>query len=217
MRMSTADAAERLGMSRRGASYAIRDAGFVEEVGNASFVDHLAVLMVERSRGEGRRWAAETALAAFDLLDRGTTDRLRHDSRSRLRSQLKTQDAAAIAHRAEGVLGRIRRVSAPRGTARIDAQAAVAAMSGLDEAGTLDLGIHGGLDGTRYLRTPGGESRQDLVRTGLVDDAGGDIVLLAGAIGPQSASRVLLECYLLGDTRMMRAAADALTSRARTL
>jgi len=217
MLISTAQAAERLGVTRRAARNAIREAGFVEEVGNASFVDSLAVLMAQRASADGRRWSTETALAAFELLDAGRTERLRTDARSRLRAQLRAMDAAAVAHRARGVLGKVRRVSAPRGTRRLEEVAQAAATSALGVKALLQLGVHGGEDRTRYFRLAGGRSREELVRAGVVDDAGGDIVLLAGAIGGPSHARALVETYLLGDTRVMRAAATAITQRAGAL
>lgn len=217
MQVSTAQAAERLGVSRRAASYAVREAGVVEEIGNALFVDELAVQMAERARALGRRWSEGTALAAFELLDVGDTRRLRADARSRLRSQLRGMDAAAIAHRARGVLGRVRRVSAPKGTSRLESVATDAAMSALGGDGLLALGLYGGDEGGRFMRMVGGVSRNDLVQAGIVGDAAGDIVLLAGAVGSASHARALVESYLLGDTRIMRAASDAITARVQAL
>lgn len=217
MQVSTAQAAAVLKVSRRAASNSIREAGFVEAIGNAYFVDSLALQMADRARADGRRWSAETALAAFDLLDRGATDRLRADARSKLRRQLRAMGAVAIAHRARGILGRIRRVSAPRGTRLLEERADVAAMSALGAKGLLELGLHGGEGGERYLRLAGGESREDLVRAGVVDDANGDIVLFAGATGDGGVSRALIESFLVGDTRVMRAAGDAIAGRARAL
>lgn len=217
MKVSTAQAAESLGVSRRAASYAIREAGFTEKIGNALFVDHLTVRIAERARATGRRWSTDTALAAFELLDGGTAADLRPDSRSRLRAQLRTMDAATISGRARGVIGRVRRVTAPRGTQRLELIAADAAMTALGDEGLQALGLFGGDDRTRYMRMTGGESRADLVRAGVVDDADGEIVLLAGAVGGASGARALVECYLLGDTRVARVAGDAVSAQAGSL
>lgn len=217
MQVSTAQAAAVLNVTRRAASNAIREAGFVEEIGNAYFVDSLALQMADRGRAGGRRWSTETALAAFELLDHRTTERLRPDTRSRLRKQLRSSDTVAIAHRARGVLGRVRRVSAPKGTSLLEAAATPAAMSAFGADELLELGLTDSGDAIRYLRLAGGGSRADLVRAGVVDDAAGDIVLFAGATGGASFTRALVESFLLGDTRVMRATSTALTERAQSL
>lgn len=216
MQVSTAQAAARLGISHRAAGYALGDAGVTEPLGTALFVDHLAVQMLERSQVAGRRWSSESALAALELLTRGETSYLRTDARSRLRARLRTMDAATIASRARGILGRIRRVTAPQGTALLEAVAADAATNALSDA-LAELGLVGDDAGVRFLRWTGGESKADLVRAGVVDDANGEVVLLVGATGGAGEARTLVESYLLGDTRVARAAGDELERRARLL
>lgn len=217
MQVSSAQAAERLGISQRAALSAISDAGVVTKVGNTHLVDGLAFRLAERARADGRRWSEDTALAALELLDTNRTARLRSDARSRLRGQLRSMDAAAIAHRARTVIGRVRRVSAPRGTTRLETIAAHAAESALDDAAFRHLGLAGGPGHTRYFRMAGGETLHELTRAGVRDDSRGDIVLLVGARGEASGARALLESYMLGDSRLMSTTGRELEARARAL
>lgn len=167
-------------------------------------VDDLAAQAWSRSLARGRLWSGAIRDAAFDLMSDGQTTRASTSERSRLRAKLRVMSAAQIAHAAGGLgpWARYRGISTDEmmriGPSIVDAAA---------------MGVVPGQDWLTFHQT------EDLdiyeLEHDVVLDADGNLGVVERAHVDDRIARVLLDTYLLGDTRLSNAAGEELERRAR--
>jgi hypothetical protein len=97
--VTTIEAGERLGISRRQAQRLVRD-GVLHRVG-IDRIDYGSVLalMAQRRDDHHRAWSEETAWAAIAMLSERNADWIGQAQRSRLKASLRTMDAEALVAR----------------------------------------------------------------------------------------------------------------------
>ncbi len=191
MEVTLHHAAEQLGVSVRQAQR-LAAAGTLDVtrwVGRTALVDSDSVLAAGRtSDGAGRRWAARTAWAAFDLLETGQTDRLAGSQLSRLRSQLRTIDVDRLVHLASRRAVTRRYTQTRRNQEQLEAIVALSGTSLLGRAlvdlgGTSAVSVAGRLGLAESARSGvegyvDASSAEEVVRAfGLVADGEGSVVL----------------------------------------
>lgn len=203
MELTVAEAARRHGFTPRFLQQALRSGTLqgLRQIGRVSLLDDLAVQAWQRSLSRGRRWSRQVRQAALDLLSTGRTNRLSSSEKARLRARLRTMDAAALAHASGGVgadWGRYRFQGDPRGLALV----------GPSQVDTSLLGIATGNSWVTFAQV------EDLDRLELehdaILDADGNLVLLQRPEVDNRVPRVLLDSYLLGDSRLSAAAGSQL-------
>ncbi|MHA6523386.1 hypothetical protein [Tessaracoccus sp. G1721] len=207
--MTVSDAAGEAGVTTHQVRAALRDGTLQARhaFGREPVLDDIAVIAWKRSRSRGRRWSHRATQAALDLLSTGTTTKFTGSELSRLRRVLRTATPNHLAYLAGGLGGtwaRYRALETVRGLPPIGPSAA-SDIIGFDIAGPRRVSFVEVEDlndfETRALVAPDGE---------------GDLGVVERR-PDRRVARILLDTYLLGDSRESSAAAQALSERAHDL
>lgn len=211
MELSVVDVANAQGVSARHVRQAVATGGLqaLRRVANTVIIDDLAAQAWGRSRDRGRLWTDETRAAAFEMLDRGQTERLSSSERSRLKAALRGMDVEQLAHRVGGLGGgwaRYRRRSTrelrgadPTGPA----SPPLAGLGLVGDASYMTFWVVGSLDDF--------ELDNDVSL-----DASGELGVIERQEGT-GQSRMLLDAYLLGGARESSVAASKLEAMLRAI
>lgn len=184
--------------------------GALRQIGNTVIVDDLALQVWDRSRARGRQWSDEVARAALELLDTGSTQLLSSSERSRLRGRLRTITARDLAHMLGGLGGgwaRYRREDSGKGVR-------LARPTGLTQDQLRQLGVVGQGSFVRIVVTEDLDAFE--ADNPVTLDASGNLGVIERN-NAMSRARLMLDSYLLGDTRESAAAAAALEDAAHGL
>ncbi|WP_141679964.1 hypothetical protein [Tessaracoccus lapidicaptus] len=207
--MTVSDAAHEAGVTTHQVRAALRDGTLQAQhaFGREPVLDDIAVIAWKRSRSRGRRWSQRASQAALDLLSTGTTMHFTGSELSRLRRVLRTATPHHLAYLAGGLGGtwaRYRGLETVTGLVPIG-PSAVSDIIRFDTVGPREMSFVEVDDlnefETRALVAPDGE---------------GDLGVVERR-PDRRVARVLLDTYLLGDSRESTAAAQALMERARDL
>ncbi len=139
MEVTLAQAAQRLSVSARQAQRlaVTGQLNVVRRVGRTSLVDSAAVTALERrQRHPGRTWDPNTAWAAIELLDNGSTGRLSGSTLSRLRGRLRQLTVRDLVRLASHRAGVVRCGQTRRSTERLKEQLVLGGVSALDDPQT---------------------------------------------------------------------------------
>lgn len=138
MEVTLAQAAQRLHVSAREAQRlaAAGQLNVVRRVGRTLLVDDAAVTALERrERHPGRTWDANTAWAAIELLDHGSTGRLSGSTLSRLRRRLRQLTVANLVRLASHRASVIRCDQTRRSTEQLKEHLVLGGVTALEDAG----------------------------------------------------------------------------------
>lgn len=209
MRVTVSDAAEEVGVTTHQVLAALRDGTLQAHhtFGREPVIDDIALIAWKRSRSRGRRWSHRATQAALDLLSTGTTTKFTGSELSRLRRVLRTATPNHVAYLAGGLGGKWARYHA------------LESVEGLDLIGPSAAGDIIQLDtvGPRKVSFMEVDDLNEFETRALVTtDGEGDLGVVERRPDRRIA-RVLLDTYLLGDSRESSAAAQALLERARDL
>lgn len=197
MELSTAQAAEELGVSARQVRRAVQNGRLrSERVGGAYTVPTRQVQVMRRTAHRGRAWSEVTCYAALDLLTRGTTNTISGSERSRLRRRVRTATISTIS--GQILRDRVSLRRSPHATRKRSFSPSI-----LHE---LDLSADGRL-GIIVARQANVVARHHHLA---LDDAG-DIVVIEGDDEHRPALEALA-LYAYGDTRESSAAQAWLTA-----
>ncbi|AKU17959.1 hypothetical protein [Luteipulveratus mongoliensis] len=181
MEITLDDAATRLGVNQRQAQRLAQTGRLqvVRRVGRSVLVDDESVTSILRGQhSRGRRWTANTAWAAIELLQQGETTRLVGSARSRLKRRLGEVSVEELVRLASD-RALTRRYTQTRRTRA--ALATELALSGVSRLGEDELGVDLDLTRAEGDRVEGytlavNELEQ---RFGLIGDAEGDVLVHA--------------------------------------
>lgn len=206
MELTVAETARQYGRSDRFVQRSLAE-GWLSghrRLGRQVTIDDIAARAWARSLGRGRVWVDETAAAAMDVLDTGTTERLDASARSRLRSRLRSMTAQELAH-AVGGIGPWARY---RGEAPADAT-----HIGPSALSSAELGLVGEGDWMTFIQTDDLDAFE--IDHDVVLDADGNLGVVQRESVDDRRPRGLLDTYLLGDARQSASAAMMLEKGAR--
>lgn len=215
MELTLSEAAARLGVSTRQAQRLAQEGQLqvVRRVGRSVIVDDSAVAQRRRIRARrGRRWNANTAWAAIDLLERGTTDRISGSTLVRLKKRLTNISVEELAQLAAGRSKTLRMSQTRRRAEALKEMLVLTGQSALEDA---EVAAFFRLAGAEAGSLEGYVLSEDLdsviSRFGLEADAEGEVLLLV--VDQQvSSSRTAtaLDLYERGSTRERSAGARVL-------
>lgn len=209
MRVTVAEAAREAEVTPHQIRAALREGALHARhvFGREPVLDDISVLAWKRSRSLGRRWSPRATAAALDLLSDGTTAFFSGSELSRLRRVLRSSTVNHIAYLAGGLGGawaRFRPLEELKGLEPMGPTAANA---------TIPLGI----TGTREMTFAAVPDLNLFEREVLVaPDAEGTLGVVERPLDTRGA-RILLDTYLVGDSRESAIAADLLQERADAL
>ena len=217
MEVTLALAAQRLHVSAREAQRlaAAGQLNVVRQVGRTFLVDDAAVIALERrQRHPGRTWDANTAWAAIELLDHGSTSRLSGSTLSRLRRRLRQLDVPDLVRLASRRASVVRCGQARRSTERLKKQLVLGGVSALDDSETAErFGLVSApsarVEG--YVQRPRWSTLQE--DFGLDADAEGQAVIRIADVAPFGSDvTTALDLVERGSTRERSAAERLLHS-----
>jgi excisionase family DNA binding protein len=198
MLMSTAEAAEQLGVSARHVRRsAAKGQLSASRLGRAYGISALEARAQGRTAHRGRPWSQATRTAALDLLGAGTTEALSGTQLSRLKRRIREADTGALVGNLLGKSVTLRR--APDAESQARHLPAVARDLGLGHAGRLAVVVSE--DGTRLART-----------LRMARDSSGDVVFVDGLDRHSTVLQVLV-LFAYGASREHAAARDWLCER----
>lgn len=217
MELTIVDAAARLGVSTREAQR-LAQAGrlqIVRRVGRTMLVEDTSVEQrIRTAQSRGRRWNANTAWAAIELLERGTTDRLTGSARSRLKSRLVSLSAEDFARLAAGRARTMRMTQTRRRAEALEGALAVTGRSALKHGNTAArFGLAGGDSDIVEGYVLCGDLDEVITRFGLEVEAEGEVFLhVSDQAAVTSMITTALDLYELGTARERSAAHEVLQS-----
>ncbi|WP_182781066.1 hypothetical protein [Tessaracoccus sp. MC1627] len=209
MRVTVSNAADEAGVTTHQVRVALRDGTLQARhaFGREPVLDDIAVIAWKRSRSRGRRWSQRATQAALDLLSTGTTTAFTGSELSRLRRVLRTATPNHLAYLAGGLGGT---------WARYRALETVKGLDPIGPSAANDI-IRFHFAGPRKMSFVEVEDLNEFeTRTLVAADGEGDLGVVERR-PDRRVARVLLDTYLLGDSRESSAAAQALIERARDL
>ena len=209
MRVTVSDAASEAGVTTHQVRAALRDGTLQAHhtFGREPVIDDIALIAWKRSRSRGRRWSQRATHAALDLLSTGTTTWFIGSELSRLRRVLREATPNHLAYLAGGLGGTWARYHT------------LEPVEGLDPIGPSAAGdvVRFDMVGPRRMSFVEVDDLNEFETRALVaPDGEGDLGVVERRPDGRIA-RVLLDTYLLGDSRESSAAAQALMERARDL
>lgn len=216
MELTLTEAASRLGVTTRQAQRLAHDGQLqiVRRVGRNIIVDESAVVHRRHvDAGPGRRWNPNTAWAAIDILEHGTTDRVSGSTLSRLRNRLANVSVDEFVRLAVGRSRNRRLTQTRRRPEALEAALFCTGQSSLrDEETATRFGLAGGgseiVEG--YVRRS--ELDEVLMRFGLVPHAEGEVFLhISDDPTVDSEITTALDLFERGTTRERSAARTVLT------
>jgi hypothetical protein len=217
MEVTLAQAAQRLHVSAREAQRlaAAGQLNVVRQVGRTLLVDDAAVTALERrARRPGRTWDANTAWAAIELLDHGSTSRLSGSSLSRLRRRLRELSVPDLVRLASHRAAVIRCDQTRRSKDRLKEQLVLGGVSALDDPETstrFGLVSSPSVLVEGYVERPGWTKLQE--DFGLYVDAEGQAVIRIADVEPFGGDvTTALDLVERGSTRERSAAERHLRS-----
>lgn len=136
MEVTVREAASRLGVSERQVQRLASSGRLqvVRRVGSTLLLDDTGLARAGAASA-GRIWAPTTAWAAIDLLELGSTDRLRGSALSRLRRRLGACDASELVRLTGDRAFRWRGTQTRRSRRRLQSELALSGVSLLEDAG----------------------------------------------------------------------------------
>ena len=211
MEVTLAQAARRLHVSAREAQRlaAAGQLNVVRQVGRTLLVDDTAVTALERrARRPGRTWDANTAWAAIELLEYGSTDRLSGSTLSRLRRRLRQLDVPDLVRLASHRAAVIRCQQNRRSPDRLKEQLVIGGVSALEDA---EMAARFGLVSATSERVEGYVGRQGWARLqedfGLQTDGEGRVLIHLADVAPVGGEiTTALDLVERGSTREKSAA-----------